>query len=161
MMLTLLKRYWPMLLALVGAMLLVGVGYRWGAGNVQARWDADKKAMQLAIAEAKAKQGETKVEVITKFVDRVQVVREKGQTIIKEVPKYVPITTPDLPGGFRVLHDAAVRSELPDPTSVADAAPVAAQDATATITDNYRVCHENAEQLTALQEWVREVGQTY
>lgn len=54
---------------------------------VQAKWDADKKALQLALAEAKAKYGETKIKVVTECIYRVQVLRVKGDTIIKEAPK--------------------------------------------------------------------------
>ena len=155
---TFVLKYYPVLLALVGVALLVGAGYRWGAGNVQAKWDADKKSMQLALAEAKAKQAEVTTKVVTEYVDRVQVIREKGDTIIKEVPKYVPINTPDLPGGFRVHYDAAARGELPDSAGIADAAPVAAQDVAATTAENFQRCHQNAEQLTLLQKLLGEVG---
>lgn len=108
---------------------------------------------ELALKEA---QGKVTVRVEAHYVDRVQVVRGRTQTIVKEVPIYVPSDTPALPGGFRVLHDAAAAGELPDPTRIADAAPVEAQSATETIAENYGVCHENAERLTSLQEWVRE-----
>lgn len=68
------KRYYPVLLALLVCVLLVGVGYRWGADNVQAKWDTDKKSMQIALAEAKAKQAEVTTKVVTEYVDRVQVI---------------------------------------------------------------------------------------
>ena len=93
------------------------------------------------------------IQVVTQYVDRLRTVRIAGETLVKEVPVYVPLDTAPLPGGWRLLHDAAARAELPDPAASADAAPVPAQDAAATVAGNYLACHEQAEQLTALQDW--------
>ncbi|MBY8609935.1 hypothetical protein K7N18_34510 [Burkholderia arboris] len=101
------------------------------------------------------------VEVVTQYVDRVQVVREKGNTIIQEVPVYVDREADRacvVPVGFVRVHDgAAANVPLGDPGN-ADAAPsgVALSAVAATIADNYTTCHENAEQLIALQTRVRD-----
>ena len=95
--------------------------------------------------------------VETQYVDRVRVIRERGATIIKEVTKYVPLDAPDLPGGFRLYHDAAARGDaLPDPACGADAAAVGAQDLAVTVAANYEICRTNAEQVKAWQEWARQ-----
>ncbi|VWC54932.1 hypothetical protein BLA18110_00158 [Burkholderia lata] len=101
------------------------------------------------------------VKVVTQYVDRVQVVREKGNTIIQEVPVYVDREADRacvVPVGFVRVHDgAAANVPLGDPGN-ADAAPsgVALSAVAATIADNYTTCHENAEQLIALQTRVRD-----
>lgn len=101
------------------------------------------------------------VKVVTQYVDRVQVVREKGDTIIKEVPVYVDREADRacvVPVGFVRVHDAAVANmPVGDPGS-ADAAPsgVALSAVAATVAGNYTTCHENAEQLIALQARVRD-----
>ena len=115
-----------------------------------ARERAYKAAAELAKAQAKVTE-----RVVTKYVDRVKVVAGRTRTIIKEVPIYVPATTPDLPAGFRVLHDSAAQGVIPDPARIADAAPVPAQDAAETVVENYGTCHETAEQVIALQDWIR------
>jgi len=143
---------WLALLALAGA--LLAFGWVKGAGHVLARWDAATAKDSLHVAVVKQKQAEATVRVVTKYVDRVRTVHVAGETIIKEVPVYVPSNTPDLPGGFRVLHDAAVTGQLPDPARAADAPAVPAQDVAVTVAENYLTCRKNAEQLTALQEWV-------
>lgn len=101
------------------------------------------------------------VKVVTQYVDRVQVVREKGDTIIKEVPVYVDREADRacvVPVGFVRVHDGAA-SNVPvgDPGS-ADAAPsgIALSAVAATVAGNYTTCHENAEQLIALQARVRD-----
>lgn len=65
------------------------------------KWEAKEAITQKAIAELKTKQAEKTVEIVTEYVDRVQVVKEKGQTIIKEVPVYVQNDS-DPSAGFRV-----------------------------------------------------------
>ena len=111
---------------------------------------ADNAALSVALEREKATE-----RVVTKYVDRLQVVAGRTETIIKEVPIYVPADSADLPAGFRVLHDAAATGELPDPAGIADAAPVPAQDAASTVIENYGVCWATGEQLKSLQDWIR------
>lgn len=143
---------WLALLALAGA--LLAFGWVKGASHEQAKADAANLSATARTAIVRQRQAEATVQVLTKYVDRVRTVHVAGETIIKEVPVYVPADSPDLPGGFRLHHDAAALGELPNPARIADAAPVPAQDVAATVAANYLTCRENAEQLTALQEWV-------
>lgn len=147
-------------LALIGlAMLaLAAISYYLGKSHVQAQWDAERAKIAVATAHKEAAQAETTTRVVTQYVDRIQTVRERGKTIVEKVPAYVPSdsATCDLPGGFRLLHDAAARGEIPDPAGDADAASVPAQTAAATVAENYATAHEITEQLGALQRWVRE-----
>lgn len=144
---------------LLGLIALVAVsvigGCQYGGSRVTAAWDAEREAARLAEAQTVAAQSEVTTQVVTQYVDRVQVVKERGKEIIKEVPVYVSsAVTCDLPGGFRVLHDAAAEGELPDPARVADAPATSVETAAATVIENYATCHELAEQLKALQSWV-------
>lgn len=126
------------------------------AGELQAEKAKAVAAQVVAAAKLAEAQANVTVRVVTKYVDRVQVIRGRTQTIVKEVPVYVPSDAPALPGGFRVLHDAAALGVIPDPARIADAAPVAAQDVAATVADNYGTCQANAEQVSALQDWIRQ-----
>lgn len=139
------------------AVALVGFGWVKGAGHVQGEWDEANAAQERLVAGVRVRQAQATVKVVTKYVDRVQVVREKGADIVREVPVYVPLDAPDLPGGFRLLHDAAARGEPAGPAGGLDARPVAAQAVARTVAENYTACRLNAEQLTALQEWVGEM----
>jgi hypothetical protein len=131
-------------------------GYHYGAKDVQVQWDKEKSKTALATAQQETAQAKVTTRVVTQYVDRVKVVHERGEKITKEVPIYVPsATTCDLPGGFRVLHDAAAQGVLPDASRIADAATVPAQDAAAVIVENYNAYHALAEQLMALQDWVK------
>ena len=151
---------WLAMAALAAA--LIGVGWIKGASHVQAQWDAAVQQQTLQAAAVRQKQAEATVKVVTEYVDRVRVVREKGDTIIKEVPVYVPVQADaacTINRGFVRLHDAAAAGDLPEPAGDADAAPagIALSAVAGTVAANYQTCHENAEQLRALQGWVMEM----
>ena len=80
---------WLALVLLAAA--LIGFGWIKGAGHVQAQWDAAVQKQALQTAAVRERQAQATVKVVTQYVDRVRVVREKGETIIKEVPVYVPV----------------------------------------------------------------------
>lgn len=158
---------WPyrcLALALLAAA-LIGFGWIKGAGHVQAQWDAAVQQQTLQAAAVRERQAQATVKVVTKYVDRVRVVREKGDTIFKEIPVYVPVQADaacNINRGFVRLHDAAAAGDLPEPARDADAAAtgIALSAVAGTVAANYQTCHENAEQLTALQVWVSEMSAT-
>ena len=111
---------WPYRLLALAALgvALIGSGWIKGASQVQAQWDAAVQQQTLQAAVARERQAQTTVKVVTEYVDRVRVVREKGDTIIKEVPVYVPVQADaacTINRGFVRLHDAAAAGELPEP----------------------------------------------
>jgi hypothetical protein len=78
------------------------------------------------------------------------------------LPVYVPIQADaacTVHRGFVSLHDAAAAGELPEPARDADAPAegLALSAVAATVVTNYQTCHENAEQLKALQDWIRQM----
>ena len=158
---------WPYRCLAIAALAVALIGFGWikGAGHVQARWDAAVQQQTLRAAAVRQRQAEATIKVITQYVDRVRVVREKGDTIIKEIPVYVPVQADaacTINRGFVRLHDAAAAGELPKPAGDADApaAGLALSAVAGTVAGNYQSCHENAEQLRALQAWVREMAAT-
>lgn len=143
------------------ALLLAALGYghlRYNAGQAatQAEWDASVAKGRAEVERLKSEAGKITVRVETKYVDRIQKIHVKGDTIVREIPVYIGRDLPELPGAFRVFHDAAVQGSVPDPASIADAAPVAPQDVATTTASNYTSCLANAESLIGLQEWAAE-----
>ena len=140
--------------------LAVGVavvtGYYFWADHIGYKREAEVRAEYQAQADdADAKRAAIAAPIVQKEAAAQAVIRTVTKTIIKEVPTYVQATACPLPGGFRVLHDAAANGEVPDPARVADAAAVPARDAAVTVAENYGTCRENATRLSGLQEWVR------
>ena len=156
---------WPYRWLAVAALAVALIGFGWikGASHVQVQWDAAIQQQTLRVAAVRERQAEATVKVVTQYVDRVRFVREKGDTIIKEVPVYVPVQADaacTINRGFVRLHDAAAAGELPEPARDADApaAGLALSAIAGTVAANYQTCHENAEQLRTLQAWVGEVA---
>jgi len=108
-------------LQVIGILVLaLGLYLEGGIAN-ESEWRAKVEAQKTEIAELKQKQAETTVQVVTKYVDRVKIVKEKADVIVREVPKY--ITEIDnsrcvLPDSVRLLHDAAAQGQgLPHTTT--------------------------------------------
>lgn len=140
----------------------------WMEGGIsnQERWEAKVADAKLEMAKKDTESAEATTKVVTKYVTKVQIVKEKGDVIIKEVPKY--ITKADdaqcvIPNGFVLLHDSASKNEVPDSTRGvnAGASDVKLSEVATTVTENYTTYHKVAEQLKALQEWVKEQQRIY
>lgn len=144
------------------AVALMGFGYVKGVSHEAAKWEAAKAEAERKAAAIQVRQAEATVKVVTQYVDRVKVVREKGADIIKEVPVYVTHEADAacvLSRGFVRLHDAAAANQIPGPAGSADAAPagIALSTVAGTVADNYERCRENSAQLEALQDWIRQM----
>ena len=54
------------------------------------------RKQEVVALKANVKQQQASVKTVTEYVDKVKVVRQKGETVIKEVPVYI---TKDVDGG--------------------------------------------------------------
>lgn len=149
-------RYW-WILAIVAVLGYAGVRiYDAGQADTQRKWDASAAKGRKLVEELKKKQVVVTTKIETVYVDKVRTVYEKGQTIVKQVPVYVPVDAPDLPGSVRVFHDAAAGGFLPDASRIPDAAPVELATFAGAVASNYTLCHADAVRFAGLQEWVLE-----
>lgn len=120
---------------------------------VTARTEA--RRLEGELGEAKLKE-----RVVVKYVDRVQVVHKRGETITREVPVYVTAKADArcaVPAGFVSVHDAAAQNvplgqPAGDPNAPAPG--VTLSGVAATVAGNYTTCHKVREQLLGLQEYV-------
>jgi hypothetical protein len=147
------------------AILVFGV-YMEGGIATQEKWEAKVAEVKLEMAQKETASVETTVKVVTKYVNKVQIVKEKGNEIIKQVPVYITKDADakcDVPTGFVVLHDSASRNEVPDATRKSDVttSTIKISGVAETVVDNYTTYHEVAQQLRSLQEWVREQQKIY
>lgn len=140
--------------------------YMEGGISNQERWEAKVADAKLEMAKKDTESAEVTTKVVTKYVTKVEVVKEKGDAIIKEVPKYITKDADNqcvIPNGFVLLHDSASRNEVPDSTRGVDAgtSDVKLSGVATTVTENYTTYYKIAEQLKALQQWVKEQQQVY
>lgn len=141
----------------LGAVLVLGCShlgvYFHGKSVVQTKWDQSVERGKQLVEDLKKMHSAIDAEVITVYVPKVKVIHEKAKTIEKLVPIYLPADTPDLPPGFRVLHDAAATNTIPSTTAGVGAFPVAVEDVATTMNFNYELCHQERAKLDSLWEW--------
>lgn len=147
---------------------LICAGLIFCAGCLTGSWYETRDAQQVAAEQLRQafEQGQAlgtvRDKIVTEYVDRVQVITERGKTIIQKVPVYVSAKADaacTVNAGFVRLHDAAALAlPAPEPSGAADDAPagIALSAVGATTAANYAACNANAEQLTQLQELVRQ-----
>lgn len=107
-------------IGLIIALLLGGAvwfTYNAGQNSVQAEWDLEKARITAYIAELEAKSAIINTETVIKYVDRIKTVTAKGDTIVKEIPKYITVVDDSKctinNGTIRVLDAAARQTDLP------------------------------------------------
>lgn len=139
----------------------------WAADSYNAAVDrADKAEATAGQLRTQLNNTKSATVTLTQYVDRERVIRLKGDTIIKEVPHYVSVQADAacvVPRGFVRLHDAAAAGTVPDPdTGDADAAAsgIALSAVASAVTGNYSDSHANSEQLSTLQQALRDQGVT-
>lgn len=106
--------------------------------------------------------GTVRDRVVTEYVEKIVTVYKQGATIVKEIPVYVSKAADAacvVPAGFVRVHDASA-ANVPvsgGPLGTDDGpSGIALSTVAGTVADNYTICRANAEQLKALQKWVRE-----
>jgi len=145
---------------IIGVVLIIFGFYMEGGISNQEKWEAKVAEVKLEMAKKDTASAEASTKVVTKYITKVEVVKEKGEALIKEIPKYISKDADakcDVPNGFVVLHDSASRNEVPDSTRSVDAgtSEVKLSDVATTVTENYTTYHKVAEQLKSLQEWIK------
>lgn len=133
-----------------------GYGYMKGSSHAETELANFRASAEKKISDLTAENLRISDNVVTEYVDRTNTVREKEvvyRNIIQELPPQH-----DLSNGWVHLHDAAARLANPNMQLAQDASPSGVMDnsALAVVISNYAICKQNAEQLTALQQWVRE-----
>jgi hypothetical protein len=137
-----------------------------GGISNQERWEAKVAEAKLEMAKKDAASAEASTKVVTKYINKIEIVKEKGDAIVKEIPKFVTATADGqcvIPNGFVLLHDSASRNEIPDSTRGVDAgaSEVKLSGVATTVTENYTLYYKVSEQLRSLQEWVKEQQNIY
>jgi hypothetical protein len=108
----------------------------------------------------KAQAKKVTTEVITKYIHDIQVVREKGNTIIKKVPIYVTVKDDaacTINTGFVSLWNDSNSLRVSSPSRKPDDSPssVILSDVAAQHVTEANIYHETATRLIALQDWIR------
>lgn len=152
------------LLVVIAACAIAGAIWLNGASHVQAQWDLAEAQAEASAADLRASKSRKTVEIVTRFVDRVQYVRDVGRNNEKEAPAHV---TPEadaactVPAGFVRLHDAAAAGNPSAAAGTLDAraSGIPLSTVGAIVAINYARGLENIEQVKALQAYILETCQ--
>ena len=117
----------------------------------------EKQKQEIARLEKASGEITTKVEKV--YIERTKVIKEKGDVIVEKVPEYITKDADakcDVPNGFVVLHNSAVKNEVPNTAREFNEKSSGVELSTIgkTVAGNYTTCNEVREQLKSLQEWV-------
>lgn len=150
---------------LSGGLVIFGLSNWWsynqGKATIQADWDAAVERGKVVVKDLKSKQDIVTEKIETVYVDRWRTIYEKGDTITREIPVYIPADECTLGGGFRVFHDAAATNTIPSTSQIPDAEPVPARDLAGTIGRNYTTCQAAISDLAGLREWASQQRALY
>ena len=159
-------RPYSILIKTISTILLIAGVYFYGGYGVEMEWRTKAKELQAEIDRKNAVSSEVTEKIVTQYVDRVKIVKEKGDVIVKHVPKYITKESDAncvIPKSFVVLHDSASRNEIPDAAGTIDDSASTTKLSTVieTVAGNYTIYYETAEQLKALQDWVKQQEKIY
>ena len=148
-------------------MFIVGgaFGYGFRKGNERAEVEINKYANQVEQLklDLEKEQNNIKEKVVTQFVDKVKVVKEKEYVLQQQATEAVPAQH-DLSNGGVYIHDHATSpdSSISDPTRAADGSSSGIKDneALLTIISNYSTCLKTNQQLIGLQQWIIDTKQS-
>ncbi|CAB4124280.1 hypothetical protein UFOVP49_118 [uncultured Caudovirales phage] len=148
-------RILAILLLLVG---VFGYGYIKGSHKADvelAAYASKFQALKIALDEEKAN---IKEKIVTEYVDRIEVVKEKEYVYREKAKTSVPAQY-TLSNGWVYLHDVSATGGNADDarTSDATASDVKDNQALGVVVENYSLCRQNAEQLISLQDYITKV----
>ena len=157
---------WGFLMRTLGSLLLILSVYLYGGYGTEMKWRAEAAKLKadmdrkVALSEAHSKQ------IVTKYVTKTKVVKEKGDVIVKKVTEYINKDADAncvVPKSFVLLHDSAAKNEVPDTSKGVDGTPSGVKLSTIgeTVTINYNNYHQLSERLKALQDWVTQQEKIY
>ena len=147
----------PALVRIIGIVImgisifLLGVSF----SDTEFKKEIDKKNAEIAKINENAKN--ISAQVVTKYVYRDRIIKEKGDEIIKYVSTKNDADC-NLHNSTIELLNAAAKNDLPNPARAIDesSSGVNLSAVETTVIENYNQYHEVKNKLDMLQEWVRE-----
>jgi hypothetical protein len=151
---------------IIGALLVAGGIFISGGIWTQREFleAVEKQKEEIARLEKASADVSSRVEKV--YIERTKVIKEKGDVIVEKIPEYISKDANakcDVPNGFVVLHNSAVKNEVPNTAREFNEKSSGVELSTVgkTVVENYTSCNETREQLRSLQDWVKEQEKLY
>lgn len=134
-----------------------GWGYMKGSAQAEIELANYQAKAEKQISDLKTENARISDNIQIEYVDKVSTIYDK-ETVYKEKLGGLGEGTNNLSNGWVELHDSAAKLADPDAVLASDKSPSGIMDnaALAVVLTNYRVCHENKQQLISLQKWITE-----
>lgn len=132
-----------------------GWGYMKGSAHAEIELANYQAGAEKQISDLKTENTRISDNVTTEYIDRTNTIRDKEIVYRDRLVELGPGTT-EVSTGWVELHDAAAKLADPDAVLASDKSPSGVMDnaALAVVLTNYRVAHENKQQLISLQKWI-------
>lgn len=135
-------------------------GYVKGSAKSEVEIANYRAKAEKQISDLKTKSNKTNEKVVTQYVDRVRTVRDK-EYVYRDNLVNLEESQNELSVGWVELHDSSAlmidpNTDLIKNNSTSD---ITDKEALNVIISNYARCHENTEQLIALQKWISDTKQ--
>lgn len=139
-------------LAIIGAF---SFGYYNGNSHAQSTIQKYEASANAKISELEKKNSEISSSVVTKYVDRVNTIKQKQFVYVDQAKNDVQ-PKQNMSNGWVYLHDQSATNKEADNTKSSDTSDSLIKDnqALAVVVSNYARCNQNSEQLLALQKWI-------
>lgn len=129
--------------------------------TIETQWRESMKIAEEKIRIAEAKSKIVTEVVVTKYIEKVKIVKEKTHDIRKAAKQKITKKSNNackLSNAFVWVHDSASKNEVSGTSGRSDETPsgIELSKATDTIIDNYGKYYEVSEQLKSLQDWVKD-----
>jgi hypothetical protein len=134
-----------------------GWGYMKGSAHAEVELANYQASAEKQISDLKTENTRISDNVVTEYVDRTNTIHDK-EIVYRDRLVNLGEGKNNLSNGWVELHDAAARLADPDAVLASDLSPSGVMDnaALAVVLTNYRVAHENKQQLISLQRWIRD-----
>ena len=132
-----------------------GWGYMKGSAQAEIALADYQAGAEKQISDLKTENARISDNVTTEYIDRTNTIRDK-EIIYRDRLVELGPGTAEVSTGWVELHDAAAKLADPDAVLASDKSPSGVMDnaALAVVLTNYRVAHENKQQLISLQKWI-------
>jgi len=132
-------------------------GYKKGTAGAEVAIQAAANEADLLKIELEKEQQNIKEKVVTEFVDKVKIVKER-EVIYKDAADQQLQSKFNVSKGWVYLHDTSVLGGQLNPELTTDDTDSDVRDnqALGVVLSNYSVCLQNAQHLVSLQSWIIE-----
>jgi len=142
-------------------LLIIFGGYMEGSISQRKYWESKVAQVELELAKKEVESEKITVKIVTEYIDKIKIVKEKGDTIVKQVPIYITEKSDAnciISNSFVLLHDSASQNEIPNTSGIIDENPseVKLSEVAETVSTNYTRYYELVEQVKALQKFIIE-----